>query len=79
MDKVSVTCKLNQDDVAFLDKLGELTQRDRSFLIKQAVGDFIATQKWQVEEVEAAMAEADRGEVLTDEEFRAEVQSWDNR
>lgn len=79
MDKVSVTCKLNQDDVAFLDKLGEITQRDRSFLIKEAVGNYIAAQKWQIEEVEAAMAEADRGEILTDEEFRAEVRSWDNR
>ena len=79
MDKVSVTFKLNQDDVAFLDKLAESSDRDRSYLIRQAVGDFIAAQKWQLEEVVAAMAEADRGEVLTDEEFRAEVQSWDNR
>lgn len=77
MEKVSVTCKLNQDDVTFLDKLAEVTDRDRSYLIKQAVADFIANQKWQVEEVERALAEADRGEFLTDQQFRAEVQSWD--
>jgi len=76
MEKVSVTCKLNREDVAFLDKLAGVTDRDRSYLIKQAVADFIATQKWQIEEVEAAIAEADRGEFLTDEEFRAEVRSW---
>jgi RHH-type rel operon transcriptional repressor/antitoxin RelB len=76
MEKVSVTCKLNQEDVAFLDKLAGVTDRDRSYLIKQAVADFIAAQKWQIEEVEAAIAEADRGEFLNDEEFRAEVRSW---
>lgn len=77
MEKVSVTCKLNQEDVAFLDKLAGVTDRDRSYLIKQAVADFIAAQKWQLEEVEQAIAEADRGEFLTDEQFRAEVRSWD--
>lgn len=77
MEKVSVTCKLNQEDVTFLDKLAEVTDRDRSYLIKQAVAAFIANQKWQVEEVERALAEADRGEFLTDQQFRAEVQSWD--
>ncbi|HVX60606.1 MAG TPA: ribbon-helix-helix protein, CopG family [Pirellulales bacterium] len=77
MEKVSVTCKLNADDVKFLDKLGGMTDRDRSYLIKQAVANFIANQKWQVEEVEQALAEADRGEILTDEQFRREVRSWD--
>jgi len=77
MEKVSVSCKLKQEDVAYLDKLAEVTDRDRSYLIKQAVADFIAVHKWQLEEVEAAIAEADRGEFLTDEEFRAEVRSWD--
>lgn len=77
MEKVSVTCKLAPDDVAFLDKLAASSDRDRSYLIRQAVGEFVALHKWQLEEVEAAIAEADRGEFLTDEEFRAEVRSWD--
>lgn len=77
MEKVNVSCKLNADDVAFLDKLADQTDRDRSYLIKQAVANFIMAQKWQVEEVEQAIAEADRGESLTDEQFRQEVRSWD--
>lgn len=77
MNKVSVTCKLDSDDVAFLDKLAESSDRDRSYLIRQAVGEFIALNKWQLEEVEQAIAEADRGEFLTDEQFREEVRSWD--
>lgn len=76
MEKVNVTCRLNADDVAFLDTLGAQLERDRSYLIKQAVAKFIAEQRWQVEEVKRAMAEADAGNVLTDKQFRKEVESW---
>ncbi len=76
LEKVPVTCRLEHDDVVFLDKLAELTERDRSFLIKQAVTDFIATQKWQVEEVERARAEATEGKVLTEKEFDADMKKW---
>jgi RHH-type transcriptional regulator, rel operon repressor / antitoxin RelB len=70
MEKVNVTCRLNADDVAFLDKLAETTERDRSYLIKQAVADFISLQKWQIEEIEAAIAEAEEGKFLSDAEMR---------
>jgi RHH-type rel operon transcriptional repressor/antitoxin RelB len=70
MDKVPVTCRLDADDVAFLDKLAETTDRDRSYLIKQAVAEFISLQKWQIEEIEAAIAEADAGKFLSDAELR---------
>ena len=37
MGKINVTCRLATEDVAFLDKLGTLWDRDRSYLIKMAV------------------------------------------
>jgi predicted transcriptional regulator len=70
MEKVNVTCRLDADDVAFLDKLAETTDRDRSYLIKQAVAEFISLQKWQIEEVEAAIVEANAGKFLSDAELR---------
>jgi RHH-type transcriptional regulator, rel operon repressor / antitoxin RelB len=76
MDTVSVTCRLEPEDVQFLDKLAGIMERDRSYLIKKAVGDFIAVQKWQVEEVEAAWAEVRAGKVLTEKEFDAEMKKW---
>lgn len=76
MDKVNVTCRLNADDVAFLDTLGEQVDRDRSYLIKQAIHDFIARQRWQVEEVERAIAEVEVGKILTEEDFFRDVESW---
>ena len=74
MEKVSVTCKLNADDVAFLDKLGGITDRDRSYLIKQAVGEFIALHRWQLEDIDKAIEEADRGDFASEDEVRAMFQ-----
>lgn len=70
-DRVNVTCRLSAEDVAFLDKLAEVKDRDRSYLIKQAVSEYIALQRWQIEEVERALDEAQAGKFATDEEVRA--------
>ncbi|HWB12700.1 MAG TPA: ribbon-helix-helix protein, CopG family [Pirellulales bacterium] len=71
MEKVSVTCKLAPDDVAFLDKLALSSDRDRSYLIRQAVGEFIALHKWQLEDIDRAIGEADRGEFASDDDVQA--------
>ena len=71
MEKVNVTCRLDAKDVAFLDKLAEVTERDRSYLIKKAVAEYISVQKWQIEDIEEAIKEADEGKFASDKEVRA--------
>ncbi|HEX4129157.1 MAG TPA: ribbon-helix-helix protein, CopG family [Pirellulales bacterium] len=71
MEKINVTCRLATDDVAFLDKLAESLDRDRSYLIKQAVADYIALHRWQIEEVEQARKEAMAGDFATDKQVKA--------
>ena len=50
MEKVSVTVRLDEDTVAFLDKLGEVEDRDRSYLVRKAVANFVELHRWQIEE-----------------------------
>ena len=76
MEKVNVTCRLNADEVAFFDTLGAQVDRDRSYLIKKAIANFIATQRWQVEEVKRVIAEVENGEFLTEKEFDADMKKW---
>lgn len=70
MEKVNVTIRMDAEEVAFLDKLAGITDRDRSYLIKQAVSEYIALQRWQLEEIEKAMQEADAGEFATEKEVK---------
>ena len=70
-EKVSITTRLDQETVAFLDRLADLQDRDRSYLIKQAVADFVRLHRWQIEEIAKAVKEAEAGLFLSDEETAA--------
>lgn len=70
-EKVSVTIRLDEETVAFLDRLGDVEDRDRSYLIKKAVADFVRLHRWQIEEIEKAVTEADAELFLSDEETAA--------
>lgn len=71
MEKVNVTVRLEKDSVEFLDSLGETLDRDRSYLIKEAVDSFIALHRWQIDEIKNALAEAEAGDFASDEEVKA--------
>jgi predicted transcriptional regulator len=67
-EKVNVTVRLDQDTIAFLDKLAQVEDRDRSYMIKRAVASFLQLHRWQIEEIEKAVKEADAGLFLSDKE-----------
>jgi predicted transcriptional regulator len=67
----SVTVRLPEEDIAFLEALGKTKDRNRSYLIKEAVEEYIATHKWQIEEIERAIQEADAGDFLSEAETAA--------
>jgi predicted transcriptional regulator len=71
MEKINVTCRLASDDVALLDRLADSMERDRSYLIKKAVSDYLALHRWQIEEVEKALKEAQAGDFATDKQVKA--------
>jgi RHH-type rel operon transcriptional repressor/antitoxin RelB len=75
-EKVSVTVRLDPDTISFLDNLAELQDRDRSYLIKQAVSNFIRLHRWQVEAIEKAVKEADAGDFASDEEVNEMFSKW---
>jgi predicted transcriptional regulator len=76
MEKVNVTVRLEKDAVAFLDTLGKSQDRDRSYLIKEAVEHYIAQRRWQVEEIKKAIAEADAGEFASDKDVKRLFSKW---
>jgi predicted transcriptional regulator len=71
MEKVNVTVRLGKEAVEFLDTLGKSLDRDRSYLIKEAVDSFISLHRWQIEEVKKALAEAKAGDFASEQEVEA--------
>ncbi|WP_192244366.1 CopG family ribbon-helix-helix protein [Mesorhizobium silamurunense] len=56
-----------------LDQLAEKLDRSRSYVAAQAIEDFVAREEWQLAEIEAGLAEAQRGEFASDRDVAAVV------
>jgi predicted transcriptional regulator len=63
--------RVSEETARKLDKLAEKMDRSRSYVAVQAIDDYIARQTWQLDEIEAGLAEADRVEFATDEQVAA--------
>jgi RHH-type rel operon transcriptional repressor/antitoxin RelB len=76
MEKSNVTVRLEADKIAMLDELAKSDDRDRSYLIKQAIDGYLHMRQWQIEEIRKAIAEADAGDFVPEEEMEALFAKW---
>lgn len=62
-----------------LDRLSKATQRSRSFVAAEAIREYVALNRWQVEEIKKALGEADRGEFASPREVQRVMKKWTGR
>jgi len=79
MEKQTVSFRLESDKVAALDALADSLDRDRTYLLSEAVEAYLDLQKWQLEEIRAGLADADAGRVLDHQKIRAMTFKWRRR
>ncbi len=72
----TVTIRLESELKQRLEKLAEAMQRSKSFLAAQAIRDFVDLNEWQVQEIEQAVLEADRGEFASGQDVAAVFGKW---
>lgn len=72
----TMTIRLEPELKSRLDKLSAATHRSRSFLAAEAVREFIELNEWQIEEIKAAVKEADTGDFASEQEVRAVFNKW---
>ncbi len=76
MDKLTISFRLESEKVAALDALAGAMDRDRTYLLGEAVQSYLETQQWHLREIEAGIAEADRGQVIDHRKVKAMVTKW---
>jgi predicted transcriptional regulator len=72
------TIRLDDEMLAKLDALAADTERSRSWLATKAIETYVELNAWQVEQIKAGLAEADRGEFVTEADLdaiEAEIQA----
>ncbi len=76
MENVTTTIRLDSETISFLDELARGEDRDRSYLIRQAIANYVELRRWQIEEIRQAIKEADAGLFLSDEEVEKQFDKW---
>ena len=64
----SVTFRTDSKNIRLLDQLAKSLDRDRSYLINEAINDFLEVQKWQLAAIDSAVKGADAGNFASDKE-----------
>ena len=72
----TITIRLEPELKSRLDKLSAATHRSKSFLAAEAVREFVELNEWQIEEIRAAVKEADAGDFASEQEVRAIFNKW---
>ena len=72
----TITARLDADTQAQLERLAAATSRSRSWLVAEAVKQYVAEQSWQVEAIEEGIREADAGNFASDDEVKEAFARW---
>lgn len=79
MDKQTISFRLESDKVAALDALAGSMERDRTYLLGEAVEAYLEVQRWHLEQIESGIAEADAGEVIEHAKIKTMAAKWSRR
>lgn len=76
MEKHTVSFRIDADKVHALDTLAEALDRDRSHLLNEAVAAYLETQRWQMEQIQKSLHQADQGELVPHAKVRQMARKW---
>jgi predicted transcriptional regulator len=68
MSKALLTVRLDESRIAALDEVAGGLDRDRSYVVTQAIDAYLDTQAWQIGYIEEALSEAGAGQFATPDE-----------
>lgn len=76
MSKQNVNFKTDSAKVKALDRLGESMRRDRTFLLNEAVDQYLAVQEYHLQEIEKGLVQVRAGKT---QDYEAVKDSWMRR
>jgi predicted transcriptional regulator len=76
MSKKTVTFRLDASKAKKLDQIAAGLDRDRSYVLKEAIAAYIEVHSWQIEHIRESMKQVERGDVATAAEVKAVFSKW---
>ncbi len=76
MEKQTVSFRLDSSKVEALDTLAESLDRDRTWLLNEAVEAYLDVQEWQVRHIRESIRQADGGQFVGHDQVRKMAGKW---
>lgn len=71
-----MTIRIDQETRQRLDRMAQATARTRSFLVADAIQEYLSLNEWQVEAIQEGVRQADAGRLVSHGEVR---KHWEAR
>jgi predicted transcriptional regulator len=75
-NKEVVTVRINKANKVALDEIANQMDRDRSYIINEAITEYLSARQWQVNHINQAIAMADAGDFATSQEVDNAFAQW---
>ena len=76
MDRETISFRLDVKKRAALDALAQAQDRDRTYVLNEAIDAYLDVHQWQIEHINEGIRQADAGEFATDAEVAAAFSRW---
>ena len=71
MSKENITFWIDSDKKIALDAIAARINRDRSYVLTEAIDAYLEMHHWQIQEIQKGIAEAEAGDFANNEEVKA--------
>lgn len=76
MEKQTLTFRINRRKVKALDRLAQSVDRDRSYVLNEAVEHYLSLNEYHLQQIKEGLAQARAGKLVDYERVKAE---WKKR
>lgn len=70
MAKETMTVRIQPETRDALDSIAAALDRDRSYVVNEAVNAYVETHRWQIEHIEQGLREAKAGKFVSEAEVK---------
>ena len=76
MAKETITLRLDKEKKEALEALATALDRDRSYVLKEAVDAYLDAHAWQIEHIKKGLKQAEAGEFASDRQVAKAFARW---
>jgi predicted transcriptional regulator len=76
MGKTTITFRLEADKREALDAIAEVADRDRSYVLNEAIDAYLDVHQWQIEHIKKGLRQAEAGQFAAEKEVARAFARW---